>query len=214
MCQDFTPSKTEKLLSEKDAKKVFSSREAFIKQHNKMVQLNGVAKRKRPAEAPVSWKKDASKKPADAVNKKAKTSIDDKSVPVKKPFSNVLPVAPLAISKLKGPWKEEAAFPRGGGSILTPLEYKEVTNQAVKDVLFETGAGGSSKSGGRGPDGDVDMDSEEKKPRHKKRKTEHSKKSITKVDTEKVENTGPKVEGLSFKVRGTQTVLWRHLLIL
>ena len=28
-------------------------------------------------------------------------------------------------------------FPRGGGSTLTPLEYKQVKAQATKDALFE-----------------------------------------------------------------------------
>lgn len=158
-------------------------------------------------------KKDANKKPADTANKRAKTSTDDKPVPTKKPFSNALPVAPLAVSKLKGPGKEEAVFPRGGGSVLTPLEYKEVTNQAVKDVLFETGASSSSKSGERDAEGDVDMDSAGKKPKHKRRKTEHAKKDQRKGD-EKEEDTGPKVEGLSFKVRGSQPVQGRYLLIL
>lgn len=175
---------------------------------NKMAphnQQNGAAKRKRPAEAPAPGKKDASKKPADIANKRAKTSTNDKSAPAKKPFSNALPVAPLAVSKLKGPGKEEAVFPRGGGSVLTPLEYKEVTNQAVKDVLFETGAGSSSKGGERDAEGGADIYREGKKPKYKKRKTEHAEKDQKKGD-EKVEDTGPKIEGLSFKVRGTQPV--------
>ncbi|KAF8451798.1 hypothetical protein BGX38DRAFT_1181201, partial [Terfezia claveryi] len=160
--------------------------------HNQQI---GTAKRKRPAEVPAAGKQDTSKKPADTTNKKAKTSTDDKSASVKKLFSDALPVGPLTISKLKGPGKEEAVFPRGGGSVLTPLELKEVTNQAVKDVLFETGA---SMSGERNAEGNVDLDGEEKKPKHKKRKTEHAKKGQKKGDTEK-EDTGPKVEGLSFK---------------
>ena len=31
---------------------------------------------------------------------------------------------------------EESAFPRGGGSVLTPLEIKQAANDATKDVLF------------------------------------------------------------------------------
>ena len=34
----------------------------------------------------------------------------------------------------------EIAFPRGGGSILTPMEMKEVANEAKRDVLFEQAA--------------------------------------------------------------------------
>ncbi|ODV95492.1 hypothetical protein PACTADRAFT_50207 [Pachysolen tannophilus NRRL Y-2460] len=32
----------------------------------------------------------------------------------------------------------EIAFPRGGASVLTPLEIKEVANEAARDILFET----------------------------------------------------------------------------
>lgn len=31
---------------------------------------------------------------------------------------------------------DDSAFPRGGGSVLTPLELKQATNEAVQDVLF------------------------------------------------------------------------------
>jgi rRNA biogenesis protein RRP5 len=34
---------------------------------------------------------------------------------------------------------EESAFPRGGGSVLTPLEVKQAANDATKDVLFGVG---------------------------------------------------------------------------
>lgn len=40
---------------------------------------------------------------------------------------------------------DEPSFPRGGGSVLTPLERKQIQIQATKDVLFEQkGAKGSS----------------------------------------------------------------------
>lgn len=161
-------------------------------------QQNGAAKRKRPADAAAVEKKDAIKKSADSTNKRVKASVGDKSAPAKKPFSNALPVAPLSVSKLKGSGKEEITFPRGGGSVLTPLEYKEATNEAARDVLFESGAGGGSKPGRRDVDGDVDMEDGEKKPKQKKRKTEHAKKD--KSTKAKEEHTTLKVEGLSFKV--------------
>ncbi|KAK9451948.1 uncharacterized protein V1518DRAFT_409980 [Limtongia smithiae] len=39
---------------------------------------------------------------------------------------------------------ELADFPRGGGSVLTPLEYKEVANEAARDVLFEYAQAGNA----------------------------------------------------------------------
>lgn len=38
----------------------------------------------------------------------------------------------------------EVAFPRGGSSVLTPLEVKEISNEATRDVLFEAAAATSS----------------------------------------------------------------------
>lgn len=96
---------------------------------------------------------------------------------------------------------EEAAFPRGGASILTPLERKQIQLEATKDVLFEQK--GSKKPGDDfedEEDRDVEMDDADnaapavKKPR--KRKTK-SKKDEGHEDSSR---QGPRVEGLSFKV--------------
>ena len=48
--------------------------------------------------------------------------------------------APAATAATATSWEtdEAAPFPRGGGSVLTPLEYKEVTMRAKEDALFET----------------------------------------------------------------------------
>lgn len=40
----------------------------------------------------------------------------------------------------------EIAFPRGGASVLTPLEVKEVANEATQDALFEQSGSNSSKN--------------------------------------------------------------------
>ncbi|KAF3930737.1 hypothetical protein ABW19_dt0209937 [Dactylella cylindrospora] len=45
---------------------------------------------------------------------------------------------PSVQSTLRKSNKEEPSFPRGGASALTPLEYKEVVNEATREVLFET----------------------------------------------------------------------------
>ncbi|KAM9917124.1 hypothetical protein OXX59_009548, partial [Metschnikowia pulcherrima] len=48
----------------------------------------------------------------------------------------------------------EVAFPRGGASVLTPLEMKTISNKATEDVLFEQAEGekkraGSTEDGGK-----------------------------------------------------------------
>ncbi|KAK4200448.1 hypothetical protein QBC40DRAFT_279966, partial [Triangularia verruculosa] len=85
------------------------------------------------------------------------------------------PSAP-ATSLLK---EEEPLFPRGGASVLTPLEQKQIQIQAKNDVLFEEAA--SKKSGGE---------------KTKKKKARKSKGGD--VAPEKDENA-VKVESLNFK---------------
>src|SRR5271163_964569 len=51
------------------------------------------------------------------------------------------------ISKLRD---EEVAFPRGGASILTPLEHKQIQIEATRDVLFEQQGAKSSKPDAEG----------------------------------------------------------------
>ncbi|RYP47349.1 hypothetical protein DL768_006600 [Monosporascus sp. mg162] len=46
------------------------------------------------------------------------------------------------VSRLK---EEEPLFPRGGGSVLSPLEQKQIAIQAKQDVLFEQQSGKSAK---------------------------------------------------------------------
>ena len=44
------------------------------------------------------------------------------------------PVNAPTVSRLKD---EEPLFPRGGGSVLSPLEHRQISIQAKQDVLFE-----------------------------------------------------------------------------
>ncbi|KAI0883423.1 nucleic acid-binding protein [Annulohypoxylon maeteangense] len=66
--------------------------------------------------------------------KPEKTSAKDDA----KSSSNSKPAKPSAVSRLK---EEEPLFPRGGGSVLTPLEHKQISIQAKQDVLFEQESG-------------------------------------------------------------------------
>jgi rRNA biogenesis protein RRP5 len=51
-----------------------------------------------------------------------------------------------SVSRLK---EEEPLFPRGGGSILSPLEHKQIQIQAKQDVLFEQESGQTQKKADR-----------------------------------------------------------------
>lgn len=90
--------------------------------------------------------------------------------------------------------QEERAFPRGGASVLTPLEQKQVRLEADRDVLFE--------QSGRKPAGHADYGSAvnmedaaaKQAPAKKKRKAKRSS-----FGEEPAKREGPKIQGLSYK---------------
>lgn len=96
---------------------------------------------------------------------------------------------PIA-TKRKREGQDEAAFPRGGGSILTPLEHKQIQIQATRDVLFEHHNNDSSEK--------LERPSEKDTKRRKittKVKSKEKKKVIMEADQD-----CPKIESLNFKV--------------
>ena len=100
---------------------------------------------------------------------------------------------------------EEPSFPRGGASVLTPLERKQVQNQATTDVLFE-------QKGPKRPADDVGVSDEDDnddaveaeqvdEPAAAPKKS-HKKKRTSRRDSEP-QNSGEanvRTESLNFKV--------------
>lgn len=135
-------------------------------------------KRKRKEDVPAPKSKPAPKSAPETSNKRVKSEA-------KLPASNTN----LAIaSTLKNSKNEESSFPRGGASALTPLEYKEVANEAMKDALFEAGGAAAANTAL------LEGEKTKRKPRRDNKKG--GKKGAEKEKKE----TGPKVEGLSWKV--------------
>ncbi|KAJ5488730.1 hypothetical protein N7539_003620 [Penicillium diatomitis] len=129
--------------------------------------------------------------------KRAKVGAEDR-----KAESKPRDTAPQA-SELSVLRDDEPSFPRGGGSVLTPLERKQIQIQANKDVLFEQkGVKKPTREFVNENDDDEDEDVEmedadanasAKKSRKKKSK---AKKSASKDSSEK---EGVRIEGLSYK---------------
>ncbi|EAQ91152.1 hypothetical protein CHGG_03087 [Chaetomium globosum CBS 148.51] len=126
----------------------------------------------------------ASKPPRTATesrpSKRAKASEstkDDGKKGAKEQKSPAKPAAAPVVSKLK---EEEPLFPRGGGSVLTPLEQKQISIQAKKDVLFE-----EQSEGKKG-------DNSARRKRRKSRAAEAG-------TGESKDEDAVKVEGLNFK---------------
>ncbi|KAK5109297.1 hypothetical protein LTR62_007171 [Meristemomyces frigidus] len=99
--------------------------------------------------------------------------------------------------------REERAFPRGGASVLTPIEHKQIKAQAEHDVLFEQQTG--QKAPGReDDDGALFGDETGAVPVVKKHKSKkHAKDALAKVP-----GSGIRIQGLSYKtlVIGSQVL--------
>ncbi|ORY70013.1 uncharacterized protein BCR38DRAFT_520878 [Pseudomassariella vexata] len=78
--------------------------------------------------------------------KSEKAKFDSKTSSKPSKTSESKPAAAPSISRLK---EEEPLFPRGGGSILSPLEHKQIHVQAKQDVLFEQESGQAKKKAER-----------------------------------------------------------------
>lgn len=94
------------------------------------------------------------------------------------------------ISKLRD---EDVPFPRGGASVLTPLEHKQIQIDATRDVLFEQQSGKSSRVESDGHDHTAIQ------PAKKKVKTRGKNKKGEEVSA--LEEDVVKIEGLSYAVR-------------
>jgi len=106
---------------------------------------------------------------------------------------------PIHVPKIAKAKEEEAAFPRGGASILTPLEHKQINIDAARDVLFEQQ---TAKDDGEGETTTG--------PGAKKRK--HKNKGKKNEEIRDAEDDHIRIEGLSYKVG--QLLLIGKLLVL
>jgi hypothetical protein len=143
---------------------------------------------KRKAEAAGSLSKKDKSTSSDRHAKRRKSDATEQPSP-----ANAKPerTAPKSVFK-----DEEKAFPRGGASVLTPLEHKQIQIQANQDVLFE--AAGGKRSGGDNEFGDMGSEDEERAaPKSsKKRPSKKGNKAHQAGEEEPI----VRVEGLSYKV--------------
>lgn len=96
---------------------------------------------------------------------------------------------------------EEPSFPRGGASILTPLEQKQIQIQAKQDVLFEQSTGTKApRNEFQDEENDEDLPEQGNAlvAKNKKRKPKLKEKKRSKNNL--VEEPAVRIEGLSYKV--------------
>ena len=89
--------------------------------------------------------------------------------------------------------QEDRAFPRGGGSVLTPIEQKQIKADAERDVLFEQETGrtvGDEKA-------NDDLFDQPASSVHSKKK--QKKRRQSNENEHKLEASGTRIQGLSYK---------------
>lgn len=98
--------------------------------------------------------------------------------------------------------EEEPAFPRGGASILTPLEHKRIQIQAKQDVLFEQSTGKkAAQNEFEDEENDEDVPDQLCGPIEKSKSKSKSKPRDNKGKKNGgVEKAALRIEGLSYKV--------------
>ena len=106
---------------------------------------------KRKAEQGPTPSKKAKGASNDRSAKRRKSDVDLQS-PAKAKLENA---APASVFKDE----EKKSFPRGGASVLTPLEHKQIQIKANQDVLFEQS--GQKRPSGDDGEGYSDMGSED-----------------------------------------------------
>ncbi|KAE8147615.1 hypothetical protein BDV25DRAFT_30226 [Aspergillus avenaceus] len=92
---------------------------------------------------------------------------------------------------------DEPSFPRGGASVLTPLERKQIQIQATKDVLFEQ-KGTKGSSGAFDADQDEEMEDADDTTAASKKSRKRKTKSKNQTEQE-AGDKGVRIEGLNFK---------------
>ncbi|PWY88997.1 nucleic acid-binding protein [Aspergillus heteromorphus CBS 117.55] len=128
-------------------------------------------------------------------------SNDSKSKPEEKPASKASELTVLR--------DDEPSFPRGGASVLTPLERKQIQIQATKDVLFEQrGAKPSGDFANDGLEDDTDMEDAGDEPSGAATKARKRKTKGKKTEQDAGEKQSVRIEGLNFKrlVPGTMVL--------
>jgi rRNA biogenesis protein RRP5 len=132
-----------------------------------------------------------------APKKERKPDGASKKKPETKPNVELEPTTkPAVVSVLRD---EAPAFPRGGASVLTPLEKKQIHIQATRDVLFEQHGGGEVDGLASGDDDEADYKDTEKStaPKSKRKRKDKGRAATA---NEQAEKPSVRVEPLNFKV--------------
>ena len=137
---------------------------------------------KHSSDARASKRQRKSEKPSAHYTAKSLKSASVPQEPVTKPAKSVLKL-------------DEKSFPRGGGSVLTPLEHKQIQNEAARDVLFEQSSGKQAPNETLSDEESYAHPNELTRPSKIRRKGKAGEKSVEASGERRAE----RVEGLSYR---------------
>ncbi|KAK2823898.1 hypothetical protein FQN49_007508, partial [Arthroderma sp. PD_2] len=130
---------------------------------------------------------------ASKVNKKPAKEQKETAKGTKSDTNTAPKAAPISMLR-----DEQPAFPRGGNSVLTPLERKQIQIQATKDVLFEQKGNTGAEFANSDGEGSV-HEVENKKDTRTKLKKRKAKSTKTKDEPAAAAKQGVKIESLTYK---------------
>ena len=96
--------------------------------------------------------------------------------------------------------KDEENFPRGGASLLTSLEYKQIRIQATEDALFEQTTGTKSARNDYGDEVNEEFSQEEIVEAPAKANRKRLSKGKSEASIRDAKESGVRIEGLSYRV--------------
>ena len=100
--------------------------------------------------------------------------------------------------------RDEEAFPRGGASVLTSLEQKQIRIQATEDALFEQATGTKSARNDFGDEENEEDPQDGKFEAAPKTRREQLSKVKSGISNGSHQESGVRIEGLSYKVCFTE----------
>lgn len=155
-------------------------------------RLSTMAGKKRPADAGDGGAKKAKQSSTDRGSKRDKKSNPSNIDQSKSTTTTTQNPPNPAKSVLQ---LEEKSFPRGGGSVLTPLEHKQIHNEAARDVLFEQSGIKRSAPDSLSDEEGIERQKETAKPSKKRKKSKGSLEIKTSFEEARLD----RVEGLSYR---------------
>lgn len=128
------------------------------------------------------------------ISAKRKAVPDGGNVQPSKKYKPAIPTSKTSVLR------DEESFPRGGASVLTSLEYKQIRIQATEDALFEQTTGTKSARNDFGDEVNEEDSQEGIVEAPVKANRKRLSKNKPEISIRDPKESGIRIEGLSYRV--------------